>query len=55
MFIRRLRISRFRHIRNAEIGPLGTPTVGSDLVALVGPNGSVKGVKSTLDPSGKLL
>lgn len=42
MFVRRMRVTRFRNIRDAEIGPLGAPPRASDLVALVGPNGSGK-------------
>ena len=53
MFIRRLRISRFRHIRDAEIGPLGAPPTASDLVAFVGPNGS--GKSSVLELLGHAL
>ena len=53
MFIRRLRISRFRHIRDTEIGPLSIPPTASDLVALVGPNGS--GKSSVLELLGHAL
>jgi energy-coupling factor transporter ATP-binding protein EcfA2 len=42
VYIHRVRIARFRHIHNAEIGPLAPPPETSDLVALVGPNGSGK-------------
>ncbi|MCL4198118.1 MAG: AAA family ATPase [Phycisphaerales bacterium] len=53
MFIRRLRIARFRHIRDATIGPLGEPPLDSDLVALVGANGA--GKSSVLELLGHAL
>jgi len=42
MYISQLRISRFRQLRDIEIGPFRAPTDLGELIVLAGPNGSGK-------------
>lgn len=42
VYVRSLRIERFRHLSDIEIGPFTAPPQTSDLIALAGPNGGGK-------------
>src|SRR5665213_1384134 len=42
MYVRAVRIKKYRHLENVEIGPFREPTVQSDIIALAGANGGGK-------------
>jgi len=42
MYIREIRINKFRHIEGVELGPFGQPSQNCDLVVLAGPNAGGK-------------
>jgi predicted ATP-dependent endonuclease of OLD family len=42
MFIEKMRVGRFRQVRDAEFGPFHDPADYSELIVLAGPNGSGK-------------
>lgn len=42
MYINRIKIKKFRHLENENLGPFGFNNKTSDLIAFAGPNGSGK-------------
>ena len=42
MFIERMVVERFRHLRDVDLGPFRQPTAIGELIVLAGPNGSGK-------------
>lgn len=42
MYIHSIRIRKFRHLENEDLGPFSSNTKSSDLIAFAGPNGSGK-------------
>jgi len=42
MFIKQIRIRKYRHIENLEVGQFLTPSDSSDLIVFAGPNGGGK-------------
>ena len=42
MFIERMLVQRFRHLRDVELGPFREPSEIGELIVLAGPNGGGK-------------
>jgi predicted ATP-dependent endonuclease of OLD family len=42
MYVRRIRVRKFRHLEDVDLGPFAQPSDASDLIALAGPNGGGK-------------
>ena len=42
MYIKQIKIRKYRHIENLELGPFLTPSESSDLIVFAGPNGGGK-------------